>query len=105
MQCHQNKRDWLSATRRYYAVTGVLHLVWEFAHMPLYALWETGTPQEIISAAVHCTGGDLLIALAALSSATLLFGHKLWPNHNFARVFAATLAIGIGYTTFNVRNS
>ena len=30
--------------------------------MPLYTLWSTDTVGEIVFAAVHCTGGDILIA-------------------------------------------
>ena len=69
--------------------------------MPLYTLWQTGTPQEIAFAAVHCTGGDVLIALAALSSSLVIFGHQRWPEQRFLPVFVATLVIGIVYTAFS----
>src|SRR3546814_11930886 len=54
--------DWLRALRRYMVGVALANLVWEFAHMPLYTLWETGSPSEIAFAALHCTGGDILIA-------------------------------------------
>jgi len=93
--------DWLSALRRYLIATAVLNMVWETAHIPLYTLWETGTRGEIAFAVIHCTGGDVLIALAALSSALVLFGHKQWPALRFQPVFVATLIIGIVYTAFS----
>ncbi len=79
--------------------------------MPLYTLWTTGTTEELIFAAVHCTGGDILIALAALTIALMLFGHKQWPGEQFVVVYVAALVIGILYTAFSewlnieVRNS
>jgi hypothetical protein len=60
--------------RGYVLVTVVANLIWEFAHMPLYTLWDTGTRGEMFFAAVHCTGGDLLIASASL----YFFSACLW---------------------------
>ena len=57
---------WLNALRRYLIAMAIGNLIWEFAHMPLYTLWETGTPREIAFSALHCTGGDVLIATSAL---------------------------------------
>lgn len=75
---------WLSAFRRYLAVIAAGNLVWEFAHMPLYTLWRSGTGSEIVLAALHCAAGDLLIATAALVLALVL-----------------TIAAGVGYTAFS----
>ena len=92
---------WLSFLRRYIALMALGNLVWEFAHMPLYTLWETGTPREIVLAALHCTGGDMLIALAALVAALFLFGNGFWPAQSYDRVAAAAIAIGLAYTLFS----
>lgn len=92
---------WLSFLRRYIALMALGNLAWEFAHMPLYTLWETGTRGEIILAALHCTGGDILIALAALMAALFLFGSSRWPAQGYGRVAAATIAAGLAYTLFS----
>jgi len=92
---------WLSFLRRYIALMALGNLAWEFAHMPLYTLWETGTPREIAFAAIHCTGGDILIALAALIAALFLFGNGFWPAQTYRRVAVATIAIGLAYTLFS----
>ena len=34
---------WLNVLRRYLVAIAVGNLIWEFAHMPLYTLWETGS--------------------------------------------------------------
>ncbi len=87
--------------RRYLVLTVLLHLFWEIAHMPLYTLWNSGTSKEIAFAIVHCTGGDVLIALTALISALVLFGHNRWPHYRFMPVFVAALFFGIIYTAFS----
>lgn len=88
--------------RRYFAVLLPAHLLWEFAHMPLYTLWTEGTWSEILFAGVHCTGGDLLIAGSALIVSLILLGSG-WPGDRKAwrRVAILTLAIGLGYTIFS----
>lgn len=92
----------LSALRRYFALIVPFHLVWEFAHMPLYTLWKTGTPGEILFAAVHCTGGDVLIATGTLLIALLFVGSG-WPRTRPARSRVPTIAIvlGLGYTIYS----
>ena len=92
---------WLSAIRRYLAVITVGNLLWEFAHMPLYMLWRTGTVGEIVSAALHCTGGDVLIATASLVFALVAVGSPAWPRERFRPVAVAAIALGLGYTVFS----
>ena len=90
------------ALRRYFAVIIAANLVWEFAHMPLYTIWNEGTAGEIVFAAVHCTGGDILIAMSALVLALLLAGSG-WPEDRGGARRVALLAVpfGIGYTIFS----
>lgn len=92
---------WLNVLRRYFVAIALGNLVWEFAHMPLYTLWETGSPGEIIFAAIHCTGGDILIAMSALLAALFLFGGSQWPEAGYRRVGLATILFGLGYTVFS----
>ena len=92
---------WLSVLRRYIVLIALGNLAWEFAHMPLYTLWETGTASEIVFAAIHCTGGDILIALSALMIALCLTGTWRWPESGYLRVAAMTIAVGLFYTVFS----
>lgn len=92
---------WLNALRHYLSAIALGNLVWEFAHMPLYTLWETGRPREIAFAALHCTGGDILIATSALLVALFLFGSSQWPEAGFRRVGLVAILIGLGYTVFS----
>jgi hypothetical protein len=92
---------WHRALRRYLGVIALGNLAWEFAHMPLYTLWRTGTWGEIAFAALHCTGGDILIALSTLTLALLAVGSGEWPVQRFRAVAALTVTLGIAYTLFS----
>lgn len=91
----------LSAVRRYVAVIALGNLIWEFAQMPLYTLWRTGTAGEIVVAALHCTGGDVLIATASLLVALLAVNSPDWPHQRFLPVVVTAMAVGFGYTVFS----
>jgi hypothetical protein len=93
--------NWLAASRAYLVTVTVADLVWELAHLPLYTLWRTGTPSEKLFAAVHCTAGDLLIALVSLTASLVLAGHRDWPARRFVIVAVLTLTFGFGYTVFS----
>ncbi len=90
-------RGWRPATVRYLSVLAVGNLAWEFAQMPLYTLWQTGSAWEVVFAAFHCTAGDVLIAGASLAASLLLFGAG-WPRTCFAQVAAAATVLGLGVT-------
>lgn len=92
---------WLKALRRYIVFVAIANFVWEFAHIPLYTLWVTGSAGEIIFAAVHCTGGDILIALTAVMLTLFLLGNSAWPAERRVPVVAATVAFGLAYTIFS----
>ena len=68
---------------------------------PLYTLWRTGTVGEIVSAALHCTGGDVLIATASLVLALIAVGSSAWPRERFLPVVVAAMVLGLGYTAFS----
>jgi hypothetical protein len=89
---------WLPALRRYLGVLAIGNLVWEFLHIPLYTLWSTGTWGEILFATLHCTAGDLLIGLSALTVALLVAARPAWPRERFWRVGVLTIAGGLLYT-------
>jgi hypothetical protein len=92
----------LTALRRYFTVIIPANLVWESVHMPLYTIWNEGTWGEIVFAAVHCTGGDILIAMSALMLALMLSGSG-WPYFAATQrsVITLTVVFGLGYTLFS----
>lgn len=94
---------WLQVMRRYFAIIIPGNLLWEFAQMPLYTIWNNGTWGEIVFAALHCTGGDILIATSTLVLALLVAGSG-WPREKRAywRIAALTVVFGVAYTVFSV---
>ncbi|KZY00149.1 MAG: hypothetical protein ACU0CJ_06035 [Sulfitobacter sp.] len=96
-----DRPHWLTTLRRFALFTLLGHLLWEVAHIPLYTIWVEGTWGEIVFAVVHCTGGDLLIAMSSLLLALFFFGTGAWPQARIYPVFGAMLAIGLGYTIFS----
>ena len=85
----------------YLAVSISAHFIWEILQLPLYTLWATGTYSQKAFAVVHCTIGDAMIAGFSLVVALALFGRAKWPHSGAARVYAASLALGLGYTIFS----
>lgn len=95
--------SWLGTLRRYLVFSAVAHLAWEAAHLPLYTLWATGTPDEIAFAVLHCTGGDLLIATSTLLLALMVAGTDRWPadKAGFRRVAWLAVLFAVLYTVFS----
>lgn len=86
---------------RYLAVLTSASLLWEFAHMPFYTLWQTGTAGHIAFAAIHCTIGDALIGMAALALAVVFAGGAHWPHKRRVRVAVVMILLGLIYTVFS----
>lgn len=92
---------WLTALRRYVAISAGLHLAWEIAHLPLYTLWRTGTAREIAFAILHCTAGDLMIGTLSLVATLLVLGKPGWPGQRFGEVAVSVLVLGLAYTIYS----
>src|SRR3546814_16723293 len=76
-------------------------LVWELLHMPLDTVRQDGTVEELAFAAVHCSGGGVLIALSAIVLALVRVGRGAWPGHGYRPVAALAIAFGVAYTIFS----
>lgn len=92
---------WLAMMRATLVRVVPAMLAWELLQLPLYTLWTDGTTRDIAFAVLHCTAGDALIVLAALSWSLVLAGEPHWPDQGFGRVLAATLVIGLAYTVYS----
>jgi hypothetical protein len=92
---------WLRGLRSYLGTIAVGNLLWEGLQLPLYTIWRTGTLREQAFAIVHCTGGDVLIALSALTLALITVGDESWPGDRFRRVAGLALIFGLAYTAFS----
>jgi len=79
------------------------HLAWEIAQLPLYTIWAQATPGELAFAVLHCTVGDLMIALNALLFALIATRSGELAEWNLPLVGAVAVAIGLGYTIASER--
>lgn len=86
----------LRALRIYLVVIALANLAWETLHLPLYTIWQTGTSGEQAFAVAHCTGGDILIALASLALALMLAGAR-----GPLPIVILAIVFGVVYTAFS----
>ena len=56
-----------------------LNLTWEIAHVRLYTIWTTADWPGVAWALIHCSLGDVLIALAMFALASLVLRRADWP--------------------------
>jgi hypothetical protein len=80
------------------AWTLVLNLLWEIAQLPFYAFAPSIGPLEIAWAVVHCTAGDLGIALGSFGAATLATRDLEWPVRRPWLGLAVALGVGLVWT-------
>ena len=93
--------NWHTGLRRYLLVTVVGHFAWEVFQLPLYTLWQTGTPREIVVAVLHCTAGDIVIAMTSLALALAAIGSADWPSRRCGSVWVGSATIGVVYAVYS----
>lgn len=74
-----------------------LNLTWEIAHVRLYTIWTTADGSGIAWAVIHCSLGDVLIALAMFALAGMVFRRADWPA---SRPWTGGLIVVIGAMAF-----
>jgi hypothetical protein len=94
-------RKWLWILRSYLLFVFAANLTWEILQLPLYSIWVESTLGEIVFAVIHCTAGDLLIALSCLSVALIILGSNTWSAKHYRHVAALAIILGIAYTIFS----
>jgi hypothetical protein len=92
---------WLLVLRRYVLAIVLGNLAWEVAHAPLYTLWRDGSAGKITFAVLHCTGGDVLIASAALLASLLALADGRWPQARYGSIATVAVLGGLGYTVYS----
>jgi hypothetical protein len=97
----QAASGWLPGLRVYLGVILAGNLLWEFLHLPLYTIWQTGSLREQAFAALHCTLGDLLIAMSSLTLALVIAADGAWPARRAWQVAALTILFGVSYTIYS----
>lgn len=78
-----------------------LELVWEIVQLPLYTLWEQSHWTYILFSLLHCTAGDLLIALIVFEIMAVLNGTRHWFIHASSLNGMLFTGIGLAYTIYS----
>lgn len=97
----ENSPTWLSTLRCYVVLVTLLNVCWEILQLPLYTIWSEGSNRAIIFALLHCTVGDMLIAMCSLVLTLLMAGNDEWPNRRFKAIALITIQLGLGYTFYS----
>lgn len=85
----------------YVLVISISSMIWEAAQMPLYTLWETGTPWQIIADVLLCTGANIMIASVCLLFAMLISTRQRGFTYADRRTVLATCVFAVGYTVYS----
>lgn len=96
-------QQWHGALHSYVLTAAGLNLLWEIAQLPFYTLWHTGTPATIAFAVIHCTAGDVVIAITALILCLIVFGNSHWPKQQSFLISACVVMAGLIYTIYSER--
>ena len=94
-------RERLIALALYAALSAVGYFLWEITQLPLYSLWWTASRTELAFAVLHCTSGDVLIALNVLLASVVLLRAWSWPRARAHHIAALAIPLGIAYTAYS----
>lgn len=78
-----------------------LHLIWEIAHVRLYTTWRDESPSYIAYSVLHCTVGDVLIAVGTYLLSALATRRVDWPVTALWPGAVIAMASGVGYTAYS----
>jgi len=81
------------------ALAFVLNLTWEIAQVRLYTIWAAADGMTVASALLHCTLGDVVIALAMFALAGIVLWRADWPA---SRPWTGGAMVVIGALAFTV---
>jgi hypothetical protein len=79
------------------ALAFALNLTWEIAHVRLYTIWPASDAMGVTWALLHCTFGDVLIALAMFALACMVLRRTDWP---MSRPWTGVIITAIGAMAF-----
>lgn len=94
-------RDAFRALLVWAVVSLVLHLAWEVAQLPLYTIPSAQSGAQIAYAVVHCTAGDVLIAVASFVIAAAACRNIRWPESRPWRGGLSAILTGVSYTAYS----
>jgi len=98
---YRDRATWNFIAFRYVPLLGALNLLWEIAHLPLYTLWNEGSPGFIAFAVIHCTLGDVAIGTLALLVALIATRARALETWRWRQVALFLVIPAVGYTALS----
>ena len=98
---HDDPHVWRFVFARYLAIFAPISLLWEIAQLPLYTLRSQAPPASVAYAVIHCTLGDMLIAVLALLAALVATRAGPLERWRWRRVGGGAVGFGLMYTAFS----
>ena len=92
-----------AALGRYCLAMTALNFMWEIFQLQLYTLWQTGSKREIAFALMHCTVGDVMIAMITLTLSLIILNAGDWPAKKSFPLKLVTIISGLAYTVLSER--
>jgi hypothetical protein len=83
------------------ALAFILNLVWEIAQVRLYTIWAEADRLSVARALLHCSLGDVLIALALFALAGLALRRADWPASRQWAGGAIVVTGALAYTAWS----
>jgi hypothetical protein len=87
------------------AATFVFHLAWESTHVWLYTIWSDPDRWYVARAVLHCTLGDVVIALVPFGVTSWLFLRTDWPMRRPLSGTALVVAATVLFTVWSEWNN
>jgi len=79
----------------------LLNLAWEMAQLPLYVIPRVTNMPDLAYAVLHCTAGDVLIAVGGFVLALFALEDPGWPSTRPWPGLAIATLYGLGYTAYS----
>ena len=81
------------------ALAFILNLAWEIAHVRLYTIWAEADGWRLAWALLHCTLGDVAIALVLFALAGIVLWRADWPA---SRPWTGSAIVAVGAIAYTV---
>lgn len=82
-------------------LAAVLHLLWEIAQLPLYALGGDLDRARLARYVLHCLAGDVLISTTIYILTAIAFRELYWPERHPWSAGALAVALGLAFTAMS----
>lgn len=94
-------RSAIALAGRYALLMLAANLAWEIAQLPLYTLWTEASARSIAVSVVHCTLGDLIIAVVSLIVSLAIVERIAVRTGRYVSLPITVTALGAAYTVFS----